>query len=87
MGIEGLSELQQKKLRCNYNAFKANFGEVDIIKNPCRSGGLLIYYPPGSDSFIQSCENADYANGWLYGAVQGNIVRSRALIQEAEKGA
>lgn len=77
MGMEGLTEPQRAILRKNYNAFVNNFGDVRIARNPGGEGKLLIFYPPDSDAFVQVCENVDYANGWLYGVVQGNIIRGR----------
>ena len=70
MAMDGLTEMQQKKLRANYKAFVANFGEPRIQKNPCRSGSLLVYWPADAEQHIQYCENIDYLNGWLYGCVQ-----------------
>ena len=77
MALDGLTAPQKRILEKNYRSFVNNFGDVTITRDKGRKGGLLIFYPSDSTTYVQSCENVDYANGWLYGVVQGNIVRGR----------
>lgn len=57
----------------NYNAFKANFGEIIIKKSPYDKN-YYIFRPdrPGDNDYIHYASTRDYIEGWLYGAVQAN---------------
>jgi len=68
--MKSLTEKQKATIERNLKAFTYNFGNVRI-ERANYGPGLYVYFPADSDKFIQFCENADYLNGWLYGAVQG----------------
>lgn len=55
----------------NLKSFIHNFGEVSIEKADPRTGGYFVHYPVNDPVWNIYCENLDYLNGWLYGAVQG----------------
>lgn len=61
-----------KKIEKNLNAFINNFG-IDPIIYKDKDKHFLVYLSEEkekSDEYVQHCENIDYLNGWLYGAVQ-----------------
>ena len=60
-----------QKIANNLNAFENNFEELILFRNSDKS--IMVYQSMeqyDDDSYIQRCENIDYLNGWLYGAVQ-----------------
>ena len=62
----------------NLRAFEANFGEVILYRN--RAGAYKVYLDYADmveDRYVQMCRNVDYLDGWLYGVVQGGIVRAK----------
>lgn len=61
-------------------AFINNFGDIRIERF-LKTEGFYVYYPSNADSYIQYCETIDYLDGWLYGVIQGNIIRQRAKDQ------
>ena len=69
-----MTEKQKELIRDNLNAFIANFGNVRLEKADYGKG-WFVFYPADSENYIQFCYDIDYLNGWLYGVVQGNIVR------------
>ena len=69
-----MTEKHQELIRDNLNSFIANFGEPRIEKTKYGKG-FYVFYPADAESYIQYCYNIDYLNGWLYGVVQGDIVR------------
>ena len=65
-----MTNKQKEKIKDNLNAYKANFGYIEIVKV---GKGFYIYTSKesrASGCWTQFCENIDYVNGWLYGAVQ-----------------
>ena len=65
-----MTNKQKEKIKDNLNAYKANFGYIEIVKV---GKGFYIYTSKesrASGCWTQFCENLDYLNGWLYGAVQ-----------------
>ena len=65
-----MTNKQKEIIKDNLRAFVYNFGPVRI-ENADYGGGFYVYYPPDSDSYIQYCQNINYLDGWLYGAMQG----------------
>ena len=60
-----------QKIANNLNAFENNFEELILFRNSDKS--IMVYQSMeqyDDDAYIQRCENIDYFNGWLYGAVQ-----------------
>lgn len=67
-----MTNKQKEKIKDNLNAYKANFGYIEIVKADCGKG-FYIYTSEERQKdgcWTQFCENIDYVNGWLYGAVQ-----------------
>lgn len=65
-----MTNKQKEKIKDNLNAYKANFDFIEIVKV---GKGFYIYTSKesrASGCWTQFCENIDYVNGWLYGAVQ-----------------
>lgn len=59
------------QLEKNLNAFIFNFSEP--IFHKYKHGAVEVYMTEQqteTGSYIQYCDNLDYLNGWLYGAVQ-----------------
>lgn len=66
-----LTKRQQETIKDNLRAYLANFGYIKIDNGDYY--GFYIYTDESraeSGSFTHFCENIDYLNGWLYGAVQ-----------------
>jgi len=64
-----VNEVEQ--LEKNLNAFISNFGEP--IFHKYENGAIEIYMTEEAATngeYLQYCDNIDYLNGWLYGAVQ-----------------
>ena len=62
------TESQKEKIKSNLNAYLANFKPITIEKADYGKG--FYVYEVDRDGHVQYCENIDYLNGWLYGAVQ-----------------
>lgn len=59
------------KMRDNLRAFSFNFKEPLLRKYKDKSFAVFMSEEDvDSGSYVQYCENIDYLNGWLYGAVQ-----------------
>ena len=69
-----LTAKQMEVIKDNLNSFIVNFGEPRLEKADYGKG-VFVYYPANAESYIQYCYDIDYLNGWLYGIVQGNVVR------------
>ena len=63
------TEKEKEKIERNSNAFDFNFEPVRIEKDGKQ---FYVYCTKHQETYIQLCENIDYLNGWLYGAVQCN---------------
>lgn len=58
-----------------YNAFRNNFGDIVIVKS--KYNNLYYFYRNEEDAkagenYFNYAPNADFVEGWLYGAVQAN---------------
>lgn len=67
-----ITNKQREIIADNLKAFEHNFGEVRIEQEDY-GNGVYIFYPADSDSYIQYCYDISYADGWLYGVVQGCV--------------
>lgn len=68
---------EYKAIEANLRAFEHNFGKLYLHKSPYDKG-FRIYLTEADAKggrHIHSCNNIEYLNGWLYGVVQGGIVR------------
>lgn len=67
-----LTEREAEKIQKNLDAFIFQFGIEPVIrKNKNKTYNIyLSTEAEESENYIQHCENIDYLNGWLYGAVQ-----------------
>lgn len=65
----------------NYKPFKANFGEVIVLKN---NGTFFVYLPQRAeyDQYIYMTDKKDNLEGWFYGAVQAN----NGVIPKVQEG-
>ena len=66
-----LTKRQQETIKDNLTAYIANFGYIKIEKGDY--SGFYIYadkQQADQGYWTEYCENIDYVNGWLYGAVQ-----------------
>lgn len=69
-----MTEKQKEIVRKNLDSFVCNFGGVRIEKANYGKG-FLVFYPMDREDYIQYCPDINYLNGWLYGVVQGDVVR------------
>lgn len=66
------TEREAEKIRKNLDAFIFQFGIEPILRKN-RDKTYNVYLSTEAEekeNYIQHCENIDYLNGWLYGAVQ-----------------
>ena len=63
-----LTKKELEIVKNNLAAFVANFGVPRIVRADYGRG--LYVYMGDSDTYIHYCENINYFDGWLYGAVQ-----------------
>lgn len=67
-----VTQREADKIRKNLEAFVFQFG-IDPILRKNRDKMFDIFLSVEAEEkneYIQRCENIDYLNGWLYGAVQ-----------------
>lgn len=67
-----MTELQKEKIEKNLNAYKENFGYIEIVKQKYDKGFYVFTSKEKRErnEYTQYCYNIDYLNGWLYGCVQ-----------------
>ena len=73
-----ITKLEKNIIESNLKAFEANFDEIYLYK--FHHGAFEVYMAKSDiidNTYIQYCDNIDYLNGWLYGAVQGALRLSR----------
>lgn len=66
-----ITDKELQKIASNLNAFENNFEELILFRNSDKS--ICVYQSMEqyeNYEYIQRCDNIDYLNGWLYGAVQ-----------------
>lgn len=63
-----LTKKEFETVRDNLNAFIANFGVPRVVRADYGRG--LYVYMGDSGQYIQYCDNINYFDGWLCGAVQ-----------------
>jgi len=80
-GSQGFTRNELQRLEKNLSAYEFNFGELLIYREPKNRGGHTYIFVTEQDSkefnYIHYCDDIEYLNGWLYGIVQGDIVRSK----------
>lgn len=67
-----VTQKEADKIRKNLEAFIFQFGFEPILRKD-KDKNFYIFLSAEAeekDEYIQRCENIDYLNGWLYGAVQ-----------------
>lgn len=77
-----MTKRQLEKISDNLRAYEHNF-EKPFIEGADYGGGFYVYrnesdYKNGN-SWVQFCNNIDYLNGWLYGAVQAKCKQLKAI--------
>jgi hypothetical protein len=69
-----IPDKDKEKIKKNLDAYLENFEPI-IIK---KYNKQFYVYPEGREEYVQFCENIDYLNGWLYGAVQAKCKMIKA---------
>ena len=79
--MENLTNKQHDILRDNLHAYCSNFVTPRI--EPAETGeGFYVFPSCRAETYIQFCENIDYLNGWLYGAVQAKCKCMQTITRE-----
>jgi hypothetical protein len=65
-----ITAADQEKIKKNLSAWNYHFKPITIKKNTYNK--CYFVYQEGEEKYIQMCENIQYLNGWLYGAVQAH---------------
>ena len=83
-GSKSLTITELEIIAPNLRAYEHNFGELYIHKSPYHKRFLLYLNEEDAKNgrHIHSCRNIEYLNGWLYGVVQGSIVREARKPEE-----
>ena len=70
--MKALTAKQKDVIRTNLNAYIANFGFIEIVRDDYSKGFYIYTSEQGvkDNSWTHYASNIDYLNGWLYGAVQ-----------------
>lgn len=78
-----MNNKQLEQINDNLRAYKCNF-EIPMIIPEDYGKGFYVYRNKNEfkngDSYVQYCNNIDYLNGWLYGAVQAKCGQIRKVV-------